>query len=148
MKADLSTKLDCSAAKAWDEVQKSALLLHVMFPLIRIRPVQPSVWPKRWSEGSTIKFKCFVFGFIPIGIRTLRFNQIDHVNHKILTHEYDPLIKQWDHTISVTADGPDATFYRDEIEIDAGASTWIVWAWANYFYRHRQARWRKLAPSL
>jgi hypothetical protein len=30
MKVDVSTQLDCSAAKAWSEMQKSALLLHVI----------------------------------------------------------------------------------------------------------------------
>src|ERR1700748_236599 len=30
MKVDVSTELDCSAAKVWNEVQKSALLLRVI----------------------------------------------------------------------------------------------------------------------
>ena len=39
MKVDVSTQLDCSAVKAWNEVQKSSLLLHVIWPLARIVPV-------------------------------------------------------------------------------------------------------------
>jgi hypothetical protein len=36
MKVDVSTQLDCSVAKAWSELQKSSLLLHVIWPLARI----------------------------------------------------------------------------------------------------------------
>jgi hypothetical protein len=38
MKVDVSTVLDCSAAKVWSEVQKSALLLHVIWPLETVAP--------------------------------------------------------------------------------------------------------------
>jgi hypothetical protein len=37
---------------------------------------------------------------------------------------------------------------RDTIDIDAGNLTFVVGAWANWFYRHRQRRWRALAKTL
>jgi hypothetical protein len=40
------------------------------------------------------------------------------------------------------------SFYRDTVEIDAGILTFVVWAWANWLYRHRQRRWRALAKTL
>jgi hypothetical protein len=36
MKVDVSTELNCSAIRAWNEVQKSSLLLHVIWPLARV----------------------------------------------------------------------------------------------------------------
>jgi hypothetical protein len=36
MIVDVSTILDCSAAKAWNEVQKSSLHRHVIWPLARV----------------------------------------------------------------------------------------------------------------
>jgi hypothetical protein len=38
--------------------------------------------------------------------------------------------------------------YRDMIDVDAGHLTVLVWAWTNWFYRHRQKRWRSLAKRL
>jgi hypothetical protein len=72
MKVDVSTLLDCSAAKAWNEVQKSSLLRHVIWPLARFVPTGTS-FPERWSEGLVLRCKLFVFGVIPIGAHTLHF---------------------------------------------------------------------------
>jgi hypothetical protein len=140
MRVDVSTRLACSAAKAWDEVQKSALLLHVALPLARIEPADAQVFPERWSQGLTVRCKIAIFGFIPIGIRNLHFAEINAATHEIITHEYDPLVKSWDHTISIKSAGNDQAIYRDVIEIDAGLLTVFVWAWTNWFYRHRQVR--------
>src|SRR6266851_3889814 len=75
MIVDVSTALNCSAAKAWNEVQKSSLLLHVIRPLARVVAVG-APFPERWSEGLTIQCKSFVFGVIPIGLRTLHIEKI------------------------------------------------------------------------
>jgi hypothetical protein len=100
MIVDISTVLDCSAAKAWEAVQKSSLLLYVIWPLARVVP-KGAPFPDRWSEGLTVQCKSFVFGVIPIGVRTLSFEKIDQKNHEIQTREHDPLISRWDHLISI-----------------------------------------------
>jgi hypothetical protein len=147
MVVDASTILNCSAAKAWKEVQKSSLLRHVIWPLARIVPVG-APFPERWSEGLTIQCKSFVFGIIPIGVRTLHFEKIDHKNYQIQTRENDPLIARWDHLVSINPLDDTRSIYRDTIDIDARSLTLVVGAWANCFYRHRQRRWRALAKTL
>jgi hypothetical protein len=148
MKVDVSTALDCSAAKAWDEVQKSALLLHVIRPLARITAVGQNDFPERWSEGLTVQCRSYIFGFVPIGVRTLHFDKVNARTYDIAIRESDPLVRQWNHAISVRPAGQDRCIYRDVIAIDAGALTFVVWAWASWFYRHRQRRWRALARTL
>ena len=147
MIVDVSTVLNCSAANAWAEVQKSSLLLHVIWPLVRLVPSGAPL-PERWSEGLTIQCKSFVFGVIPIGVRTLHIEKIDHKNYQIQSREHDPLIARWDHLVSIKPLGDSRSIYRDTIDIDAGSLTFVVWAWANWFYRHRQRRWRALAKTL
>jgi hypothetical protein len=139
MIVDVSTVLDCTATKAWDEVQKSSLLVYVIWPLVRVAPTD-APFPERWSEGLTIQCKSFVFGVIPIGVRTLRFEKIDQKNYEIQSREHDPLISRWDHLVSIKPLDDSRSIYRDTIDIDAGSLTWVVWAWANWFYRHRQRR--------
>ena len=147
MIVDVSTVLNCSAAKAWDEVQKSSLLLYVISPLARVVPIGAPL-PERWSEGLTIRCKSLVFGVIPIGVRTLHFEKIDHKNYELQSREHDPLIARWDHLISIKPLANAQSIYRDATDIDAGSLTFVVWAWANWFYRHRQRRWRALAKTL
>jgi hypothetical protein len=53
----------------------------------------------------------------------------------------------WDHTIRI-AEAPSGCEYSDEIVIRAGLLTFLIWLYANVFYRYRQARWRKLANQL
>jgi hypothetical protein len=50
--------------------------------------------------------------------------------------------------MSIKPLGQDRSIYSDVIDIDAGALTVLVWAWASWFYRHRQRRWRAFAKSL
>jgi hypothetical protein len=90
----------------------------------------------------------FVFGVIPIGVRTLHFEKIDQKNYEIQSREHDPLIARWDHLVSIEPLADAQSIYRDTIDIDAGSLTFVVWAWANWFYRHRQRRWRALAKTL
>jgi hypothetical protein len=147
MIVDISTVLDCSAAKAWETVQKSSLLLYVIWPLARVVPIG-APFPERWTEGLTVHCKSFVFGIIPLGVRTVRFEKIDQKNHEIQSREHDPLISRWDHLISIKPLTDSRSIYRDRIDINAGGLTLLVWAWANWFYRHRQRRWRARAKTL
>jgi hypothetical protein len=147
MIADVSTLLDCSATKAWNEVQKSSLHRYVTWPLARFVPLRAPL-PERWSEGLTIQCKLFVFGVIPMGVHTVHIEKINQTNYEIQSREHDPLVARWDHLISIRPLGDLQSTYRDTIDIDAGSLTFVVWAWANWFYRHRQRRWRALAKTL
>ena len=69
-----------------------------------------------WSEGRTFSFLFKMFCFIPYGT----------------------------HTIKLIDNGNGTTDYSDEVEIGAGWKTFIVWLWANCFYKHRQRKWLKL----
>jgi hypothetical protein len=74
--------------------------------------------------------------------------KIDQKNYEIQSREHDPLIARWDHLISIKPLDDSRSIYRDSIDIDAGSLTFVVWAGANWFYRHRQRRWRALAKTL
>ena len=91
MKVDVSTELDCSAAKVWSEVQKSTLLLRVIWPLARISTSGLPDLPERWGEGQKVQCWVYVFGFIPLGVRELYFKRIDQNAFRIVTRESDRL---------------------------------------------------------
>ena len=148
MKVYVESVLPCAPQQAWDEVQKSALLKEVAWPLVVIRPVAGETLPERWKLGPPVRCRSFLFGLIPLGTRTLIFDRIDPSLREIETRESDPLVRVWNHRVRVQPTSDGQTCYSDEIEIHAGLLTLGVWLFANAFYRHRQRRWRKVARRL
>lgn len=148
MRVFLESVLPCDADLAWAEVQKSALLLEVASPMVSIRPVPGEALPERWSASSTVRCRSYLFGFIPLGTRTLVFERIDPQLREIQTRERDPLIRRWDHCIRLEPLGAAQCKYSDNIEIEAGLLTPAVWLFARRFYRHRQHRWQAVAKRL
>ena len=148
MRVFVESLLPCSADQAWAAVQTSALLVEVAAPVVAIRPVAGETFPEKWPVGQTLRFRSYLFGFIPVGTRTLHFERIDQSAREIQSRESDSLISRWDHLIRVrpTADG--RYRYSDEVEIEAGWRTLFVWLFAMMFYRHRQRRWRRVARRL
>jgi hypothetical protein len=144
----VETVLDCAPELVWAEVQTSALLVEVAWPLIRLVPAESPELPRLWERTHPIRLRSYLFGFIPLGVRTLAFERIDSERREIETREHDPLIRRWDHTVRVEARADGRTLYSDDIEIEAGLLTIPVVLFAHWFYRHRQRRWRGVALRL
>jgi hypothetical protein len=64
------------------------------------------------------------------------------------SRERDALVRRWDHLIRIRPLANDCCRYLDEIDIDAGPLTLLVWLFAQVFYRHRQRRWQRVAERL
>ncbi len=144
----LQSVLSCSASSAWDEVQKSSLLCYVAWPLVTFRSDHGQDLPQQWQPGTTISIRARLFGIIPIGTHVLEFERIDHDQRELQTREHDRLIHKWDHLIRIRQETENTSLYSDDIQIDAGILTIPVFLFAQFFYRHRQRRWRKVARSL
>ena len=52
---------------------------------------------------------------------------------------------RWDHRVREPPLGEGRCRYFDEVEIEAGPLTAVVWLFARWFYRHRQRRWQAVA---
>lgn len=64
------------------------------------------------------------------------------------TDESGSLVRSWRHAIKVGVGAAGNAVYSDEVSIDAGWRTFPIWLWAQWFFRRRHRRWRKLAPTL
>lgn len=95
-----------------------------------------------WSEGRTFSFLFKMFCFIPYGTHTIKV--INFNKDEIYTNESNTHVPIWNHRIKLIDNGNGTTDYSDEVEIGAGWKTFIVWLWANCFYKHRQRKWLKL----
>lgn len=143
---ELETTLPCSVGAAWAAVQRWTLLEYVTHPLLKIMPLTLEALPNRFCEG-TFHLRLYLFGFLPLGRHTVKVVRLDATRHELETEESGTLLKTWNHRITLRG-GAGRTVYRDELSLDAGRLTPVVGLFAHAFYRYRQARWRKLAPSL
>jgi hypothetical protein len=148
MRVYVESLLACSPEKVWEEVQRPALHREIVRPLFRFVPADPPQFPERWLEGATMHFKGYLFGIIPLGTHTIFLERIDAAAREIQSRESEPLVRRWDHLVRVRPSGDRQVLYSDEILIDAGWLTPFVWLFAQWFYRHRQRRWRRVARRL
>ncbi|HAH09291.1 MAG TPA: hypothetical protein DCL54_06205 [Alphaproteobacteria bacterium] len=149
MIVDISTKLDCARARAWEEVQKPALLVHVAKPLLVFKPLEPKTLPSVWREGR-YRVSLWFLGLLPLGRQWVDVSKpappewADQAALCIRDNGSGDLVRTWDHWIVMTDEGAGQTGYRDRVDIRAGLLTPFVWLFAIWFYHHRQARWRAL----
>ncbi len=148
MKVVVTTILDAPVERIWAEVKTPRLLNHVAAPLITFDLIDPATMPAHWGDGRYLVSMRFL-GLIPIGrqwIVTSTPQPEDQTRggFRIRDNGIGDIAKVWDHLIVIEARTDGRTAYRDEVEVKAGVLTLGVWLFAHWFYRHRQARWRRL----
>ena len=148
MRVFVESLLPCSADLAWAAVQTSALHAEVSAPLVAFRPVAGETLPERWRAGQSVRCRVYLFGLIPVGTQVILLERIDPAAREIQSRESARLIARWDHLIRIRPTSDGRCRYSDEIEIEAGWRTPLVWLFAQAFYRHRQWRWRRVAMRL
>lgn len=152
MKVDLATTIALPPEQVWQAVQKPELLRHIAWPLVRFVPLGRADWPAHFVEGEPVTARLWLLGFIPLGrqwiVPSLHPPSEGEWPQRLRDNGYSRLIRRWDHWIGVEPDDAGGTSYRDTVEIDAGVLTPLVTLFANFFYRHRQRRWRGLVGRL
>ena len=152
MKTHATTKLDCTPERAWTHILRPELLQYVSWPLTSFTPLSPGSFPPIWDDRRYL-VSLRAFGILPLGKQWIDVSKptVDTTPEKQVYQIRDDgertLVSIWYHmiTIRVTDDG--STHYTDEIEVDAGMLTALIWLWANIFYRYRQYRLRQLAKQ-
>lgn len=141
----VTTTLDAPAEQVWAAVQSPATLRFVSRGVLGFSPDRHAA---TWSEGETVTMRLFLFGVLPLWRHQLTVAEIDHAQMQLRTEESGGPVSTWDHRITVRPLDSGRCRYADAIDIDAGALTAPVRAFAHLFYRVRQQRWRRLAPVL
>jgi hypothetical protein len=144
MKVSVRSVLACPPAFVWDMVQTSALFFEVIRPLLRVKPLPGNLFPPRWLEGESVSCRMYLFGWLPLGKHTIRFDRIDQQRRQIQTKESGRLIRRFRHRIEVAPAGGGNALYSDEVELDFGPLTHAAGVLARFFFRHRHRRWKEL----
>ncbi|MCE7988188.1 MAG: hypothetical protein DYG89_44075 [Caldilinea sp. CFX5] len=152
MLVQVSTILDCPAEKAWQEVHTTRLLQYVAAPVLAFAPVDPPTLPEEWAEGK-YQVAMKLFGLLPFGKQWIGIIKppTDKTAHpqryEVIDNGSGDIVSRWYHRIIIQATADGRTQYTDAVEISAGMLTIFIWLFAQFFYRHRQRRWRKLIKN-
>jgi hypothetical protein len=146
MIATIRTRLPISAVHAWRVLLKCKTFLHITRGLLGF--TGSDKWPAEFHEGALIETRLLFFGLLPAWRHRLLVVSVDHERRELLSRESGGPVRGWTHRIAIEPDGENTCRYTDEISIEAGVLTPLVWAYAHLFYRYRQMRWRALAAGL
>jgi len=160
MRLRCTSLLPCSVERLTAELNQSALLNHVSWPMLVFVGLDPDPLPERFTARRYLT-RLLVAGRLSIGEHTLNLQDdpggpggsgvvppgMDPAAG-LVWHDagYSPLIKVWDHKIRL-ADFHGMTRYSDEVEVHAGPLTIAAWLFACAFYRHRQRRLNRLVAA-
>lgn len=139
-----SVTLPIAAETAWRLMCRTATFAFVAAPLLRVR----DPLPERFAPGESLRLRLAGPGGLPAGWHELRIESVDEGGLAIQTRERSPLLRRWDHRLSVAATGEASCRYTDAVDLDAGPLTALVAPLARAFFAHRQRRLRALASVL
>jgi hypothetical protein len=143
MVVKVSTTFDTTTEKLWEKIVNPKVLQRVAFPLLTFTPKQGSDFSQPWSENTTYDVSLHFFGCIPMGSHRIRLTEMNRKTNEIHSTESGSLAKTWNHIIRFNRKGNQVE-YSDEVEIKAGIMTFPIWLFANFFYRHRQRKWKMI----
>lgn len=142
MIAKISTVLPASAERVWQLLRKKDTFLHITRGMMGFS--NPETFPKELSEDSVIRTQLRFFHVIPGWEHELRLVRVSDTEKRIFSREKGGPVRKWNHLAQVSESSGGKSLYYDEIDIDAGALTPLVWIFAHVFYRYRHRRWRGL----
>ena len=76
----------------------------------------------------------------------IRITAVDSRAREIRAQEAGGPITAWNHRIRIQPEGSGCR-YTDEVRINAGLLTPMVWLHTQLFFRYRQMRWRRLVRA-
>ena len=129
--------------EVFSRLKELSTLQYIAAPYATFTPVDVAQ-PALWTEGSTSSYRFRLFGLIPFGTHTIHIERFDH--DCIRSKEGNEHVPVWNHTIYLKDLGGE-TEYTDEVDIEAGFKTILIWLWAKAFYAHRQKKWIRMLEA-
>ena len=152
MRVLLKIELDCSADVAWRAIRSPAGLRQVSAPFMEFDSEQGG-FPAMWPAGEHL-VHVKLFGLASMGRQVIAISFPEPRGNTRLVRDTGygisgvfTTVSNWRHTMAVTPLSSSRTLYRDELRVDAGALTPLMWPayWA--FWQWRAIRMRMLARS-
>jgi hypothetical protein len=97
----------------------------------------------RMTRGDVVDIEVSTFGLLPWSPYQIEVVELDPAAHRFVTHERGAGIKHWHHDMRIVATETGAR-QTDSLEIDAGAMTPLIAAFAKHMYRKRHGPRQRL----
>jgi len=146
MIARIDTDLPSSAEKVWEALLQRDTFLHITRGMLGFRGSEH--WPVVFHQGMEIETRLVFWHVIPGWKHTMRIVKVDAEDMELASEEGGGPVRKWNHRIRLEREAAQQCHYTDEVEIEVGPLTVVIWAFAQVFYRYRQMRWRRLARTL
>lgn len=141
-----TTRLIAPTAVVWEAIKSPRAFVYAAHGVLRFPAAERL--DRAWQVGDEVRGWTFLVGIVPLSRHRLRIATIDDGRHTMTTDEAGGIVRSWRHELTVSPLDDDQCEYVDRIDIDAGWLTPLVAGFAVVLFRHRQRRWRTLAPLL
>jgi hypothetical protein len=148
MRLNRSVVLSAPFALVEAQLSRPALMQAVARPLVDIRSREPGGYPDHWAGGPH-RASLWLFGLLPLGPQVINASRLPAPpgEARLRDNGHGPLIRRWDHHITLTDLGHGHTRYTDALEIGAGPLTPFVWAAAQLLFLWRQRQLVRIAAG-
>jgi hypothetical protein len=150
MRVLLKLVLDCPPDAAWRAIRDPLVFAAVSAPLTVFESLEPHGFPELWEPGEH-PVAVSAAGLVHIGDQVIDVSFEERPGVRLM-HDTGrglsgplALITRWDHTMAIapTADG--RTLYRDQLIVEAGVLTPLLWPMYWAFWQWRAIGLRRLA---
>ena len=141
MRLRFESIVSLSAGEVWALEKDVSRLDQVSRPLLSLNLLPQA--ESTWREGGVYRFEIKIFCLIPWAVHEVRMVRYCDQTYTFETDESGGPIKVWKHTHQVLPLDPVRSICRDEIEIQAGVFSPLVWIIAQALYRKRHRALRQ-----
>ena len=145
MRARIETVLDAPPDVIWQVTRRSSTLVYVTRGMLGFEGSEN--FPACWSEGTAVDTRLRLFGIVPAWKHHVHVHRVDDEARVLQTFECGGVVEQWNHRIEII-ETPEGTRYVDNLDIEAGAATGVVWLYAKALCRYRQRRLKQLVAQM
>lgn len=139
-------RMNHSSDVVWASICDPQHLFKVTRPLLRLKP-RGSV-PERFRGNDTVVVQLIYSEILPANDHTIYFEEFDDQKQMYQTREHGGAIRMWNHHFWIERTSPTSCICHDEILVEAGAMTPILWCYAQGLYRWRYLRRKMLLKSM
>ncbi len=151
MRILLKLELDCAPDAAWRAIRDPAVFRAVSAPFTTFESLEPGGFPASWPEGVHL-VRAKAFGVAVIGEQTIDLAFRESRNGVRSVRDTGrglsgPLavVDRWEHTMAVSALPGARTLFRDQLKVEAGALTPVLWIGFWAFWQWRAIQLRRLS---